>query len=220
MQLSLVPLEQLSPYTVEVLEKIAALRQTPALNGGGKNYGFGVYHQGNPVCVTYWPSEFYNHPVRYNVDIRDMSQDIMRDFRRVIGSRNDELTFLTADAPSESGFGGDYDLLRTGSVFDALPNDAFKEGYSVRLTVGDKTVVERRFAVHSGNRAALSSVELTELVQWWAGTINAKIKQADINFMYDEQLLSRRLNLTPRDIRAMKPVERQLALDEVRKNQA
>lgn len=181
-----------------------------------KVYSFGIYHRGEPVNVRIFDSEVYNHPKRYRVDIRHLGGEIMRDFRKVVGAGGHELTFQTAEATVEDGvlsFGGEYDLRSGETPLDLLSDEAFTEGYSVRLMVNDNPIIERRFAVYSGNRDALASVELTRLVAYWCERIAQHIKQTDIEYMYEEQYLQNTTRLSPREVRALDPETRTRLLE-------
>lgn len=181
-----------------------------------KVYSFGLYHRGEPINVRIFDSEVYNHPKRYSVDIRNLAPEIMRDFRRVIGADIQDQTHQTTEAFEEdgrSGFGGDYDLLSQRTPLDLLDRDSFTEGYSVRLTVNEKPIIERRFPVNNGNREALASVELTRTVAYWCERIADHIKQTDIDYMFEEQFLQRTTRLSPREVRALDPETRARLLD-------
>ena len=188
------------------------------------------------VSERVFDAECYNFSVRYRVNLRPMSREMIESFRNALRcevtteDKVFELGYVrTSAAIAENPLTGDNQLVPS-TPLRAYPSlnledKNFEYGFEVGsgfdgeakivFRINDNVVMERTFAVRQYNPETLISKVFTTLVDQWAVYIQDDLRQRDIDQLWDETLLLKhRLFRTMKEVHALDPAERaELAKD-------
>jgi hypothetical protein len=171
------------------------------------NYKFGLYVGENIVSERIFDADVYNPANRYKVELRPLNQRIIAEFRNILATPNQYLTFKISVGADANNQRRTYRLneYRYASENEEVSAETFK--YALKISDSSKEsddfIIERNFSVKNFNRNSLHSLNIVQKVDDWAYDIQDIIKRKDQNQMWDEYELLNKTQLNISDIRSL-----------------
>lgn len=186
------------------------------------NYKFGLYQGDEIVSERIFDADVYNPANRYKVELRPLNQRIIAEFRNILSTPSQYLTFKMPVGSDINKQRRTYRLNEYlySSDHSEVTGDNFK--YALKISDSSKEsddfIIERNFPVKNFNRQSLHSFNIVQKVDDWAYDIQDLIKKKDTNQMWDEYELLNKTQLNITDIRGLSPDAKEELLFKVNKH--
>lgn len=168
------------------------------------DYIFTLKINNHNISQRCFPADIFNHDVRYNVDIKDISKNFIHRLQTILSKKTNELTFFDTEVKGLSKRKPDF----------TVPED-LTEAFSYSLSYDNNTIIERKFTVKNFNIKATYSNELYEEILNITRDISDKLLAADKKQQIEEYLLTNYYNYQISDIRVMEPSKKKALLQKV-----
>lgn len=185
------------------------------------NYKFGLYQGDEIVSERIFDADVYNPANRYKVELRPLNQRIIAEFRNILSTPSQYLTFKYPAGVDANKQRRTYRINEYQYLSDH--NESLGENFKYALKISDSSkesddyIIERNFPVKNFNRQALHSLNVVQKVDDWAFDIQDLIKGKDVSQMWDEYELLNKTQLNISDIRSLSPDAKEELLFKVNK---
>jgi hypothetical protein len=150
----------------------------------------------------------YNHNTRYTVNIKHISQDIIREFQNVLQTPTTKLSFLTTNV-------GNKELNLKNTLCNLPIVENWAEAFRYVLKFNDNVIIERTFTARKFNERSIYSIEFYQTNQFITELIQQEIKKQDCKQIAEEFLLTEYYNHNVNEVRNMDKEKRQELLAKV-----
>jgi hypothetical protein len=168
------------------------------------DYIFTLKINNHIISERLFPANVFNHDIRYNVDIKDISKNFIHRLQTILSSRTNQFTFFDNEVKGLSNKKPNF----------VLPED-LTEAFSYSLSYDDNTIIERKFTVKNFNIKSIYSYELYNEIIDITKDIFEKLLTADKKQQTEEYLLTTYYNYQIADIRSMDISKRKALLQKV-----
>ncbi len=182
-------------------------------------FKLGLYSGNTVVCETIFDADSYNPYVRYSVDIRNELNKILKDFKYLLSDKNSSNrlnTYLKTDTLKyfKSELNKYDSTIKNYYVYRPTKNIEMKFG----LYINDNTVVERLFNVSKLDYDAFQSFDIVIYLNNIKLMIEEKLREKDINLMWEDYDLINTYNMNIQQIRDMDERKRKSLLYKIYSN--
>lgn len=150
----------------------------------------------------------YNHNTRYTVNIKHISQDIIREYQNILQTATRNLTFLTTNVN-----GKEFKLNNTKCEIPIIEN--WSEAFRYVLKFNDNVIIERTFTARKFNERSIYSKEFYDTNLFISELIQQEIKKQDCKQIAEEYLLTEYYNYNVNEVRNMEKEKRSELLAKV-----
>lgn len=162
------------------------------------HFKFGVYVNDQMINERIFSGDNYNQVVKYQIDLRPIINDIQKQIKRVLSSNSlnykfNEYNTLKYFKDNNSIGYNNIDNIEESEItikrkIDGKINNKTYKGVEVKIGfyLNTNPIFERSVYVTNYNPKARFSTEFHETVYDIVDTIQDKIKQDDINFMWED----------------------------------
>lgn len=161
-----------------------------------KKFKIGLYCEDKLICERLFDAECYNHITRNNVDVRD-------DFFYYMGELK---SLLNTNRIKNNFYGYKYDERSSNKIRTST--------FKLVLTNNENIVIEREFTT-SHSEKNLYSPNIVDYIKFIVDDISAKIREQDINMMWEDYDLIRIYNLDIQGVRGLSNYVRESRLKKI-----
>ncbi|MFW6247073.1 MAG: hypothetical protein ACOC22_02780 [bacterium] len=197
------------------------------------NFRFNLYQEDVLLYERCFDADQYNPFTRYSIDIRGLLPKAITTMQKVLSKKN----YCTSFEPEKDGESFDFyqynqKLIKSyphyqrgemyynpKSVTQHIGEMTIKGVYcKMGFYINDKTIVEREFYVDGFNPVSRWSVDLVQTCEYISNLILEKIKESDVNNMWDDYDLINKYNFSINYVRELSDYKRKELLRKIKHN--
>lgn len=180
-------------------------------------FKFGIYIGDDMICERIFSGNDYNQATMYQIDVRPIINSIQKRVQNLLSSNNLTYDILGYSILKYYKNNSDLSKLNIPKTKSIEVNNKTFSGVEIKIGfyLNDNTILERFIYLNKYNPTSRFSNELYSTVLDIVEDLKNKIKQDDINLMWEDYGLINKYNLHISQIRELSKEERRNLLNRI-----